>query len=807
MHIRLAILIVSSSALAYEILLMRLFSITQWHQFAYMIISLALLGFGASGSFVAIAQRFLAPRLPVVFALSSVLFSLTATSGFALAQLIPLNPLEILWDRMQWAYLFLSYLVLMAPFFFAATCISVSFTVLKEEIHRLYLFDLLGAGAGALWIILLLYVLPAESCLKVISALGFVAAALASMGTRSAISRSAGALLLICGGLQFLVWPDPWLVPRISEYKGLSMALQVPGSRVLSERHSPLGSLAVVESPAVPFRHAPGMSLNCTTEPPPQLAVFNDGDSLSPITRYSGRDEDLSFLDCLSSSLAYHLLRNPEVLVLGAGGGMDVLMALHYKANRIDAVELDPNMVRLVKEDYSEYAGNIYGHGGVLVDVAEARGFAARSTRLYDLIQISLMDSLAASAAGSHALGETYLYTVEALEEYLRHLGPEGILSVTRWLRVPPRDVLKLFATAVQALRDSGTVDPGSHLAVIRNWNTSTLLVKRSPFTTEEVSIIRSFCMDRSFDADYYPGVDPGEVNRFNVLDKPYIYEGATALLSREDADFMKRYKFFIAPSTDDRPYFFHFFKWRTLPEIVSKRGRGGLPLIEWTYPVLVLTLLQALLASVLLILLPLRFLKTTQTSEYGRARVAFYFGSLGFAFLFIEMAFLQKFTLFLAHPLYAVSVVLAGFLIFAGLGSSFSHKWKRSIIPGAFSNKLAPIGAAILGIAVFSLLHLWLLPHIFGHFITVSNVSKVLISLALIAPLAFFMGMPFPLGLSILAEESPLLIPWAWGINGCASVMSAVLGTLLAIHFGFIAVIGMALALYVLAAFTFRGR
>jgi hypothetical protein len=169
-------------------------------------------------------------------------------------------------------------------------------------------------------------------------------------------------------------------------------------------------------------------------------------------------------------------------------------------------------------------------------------------------------------------------------------------------------------------------------------------------------------------------------------------------------------------------------------------------------------------------------------------------------------MAFLQKFTLFLAHPLYAVSVVLAGFLIFAGLGSSFSQRWKRSVIPAAFSNKLAPIGAAILGIAIFSLFHLWLLPYIFGHFIAVSNISKVLISLVLIAPLAFFMGMPFPLGLSILTEASPLLIPWAWGINGCASVMSAVLGTLLAIHFGFNAVIGLALALYILAAFVFRG-
>jgi hypothetical protein len=184
---------------------------------------------------------------------------------------------------------------------------------------------------------------------------------------------------------------------------------------------------------------------------------------------------------------------------------------------------------------------------------------------------------------------------------------------------------------------------------------------------------------------------------------------------------------------------------------------------------------------------------------------VALYFASLGFAFLFIEMAVLRKFALFLGHPLYAASVVLAGFLVFAGLGSSFSHRWKRSIIFLHLSSRLTPITAAVLGIFIFAAMHILLLPCIFHHFIALSDILKVALSFLLIAPVAFFMGMPFPLGLSILTGLSPALVPWAWGINGCASVLSAVLGTLLAIHFGFNAVVVLALALYIIAAFAFR--
>jgi hypothetical protein len=293
------------------------------------------------------------------------------------------------------------------------------------------------------------------------------------------------------------------------------------------------------------------------------------------------------------------------------------------------------------------------------------------------------------------------------------------------------------------------------------------------------------------------------EANRHNILDRPHFFEGTTAILNKTAGrEFFSRYKFQLEPATDDRPYFFHFFKWSTLPELISLRASGGLPLLGQGYLVLIATFAQAVLASVLLILIPLWFgyRRTAKTSpsfnHHNRLWVVTYFFSLGIAFLFIEMAFIQKFILFLRHPLYAMGVVISGFLLFAGLGSNYSSRLKEST--ASRRNALILPVAAIVGIA---LLYLYLLPVLFQHLLWLPDPLKVIVSLCLIAPLAFCMGIPFPLGLSSLSFRAPELIPWAWGINGCASVISAVLATLLATHIGFRGIVVAAVCLYFLAA------
>jgi hypothetical protein len=331
---------------------------------------------------------------------------------------------------------------------------------------------------------------------------------------------------------------------------------------------------------------------------------------------------------------------------------------------------------------------------------------------------------------------------------------------------------------------------------VIRSWNTSTLLIKNGTLTAGEIDAIREFARSRSFDTAWFPGIQAHDANRFSLLDEAYLYDGATALLGDHADEFIERYKFYIAPATDDRPYYFHFFRWATLPEVIALRKVGGAALIEWGYLILIATLLQAAIAGLVLILLPLW--RVERDWPAGTVpRMGSYFLLLGFAFMFVEMAFIQKFILFLSHPLYSVAVVLSAFLVFAGLGSALSERLTQKLEASGRS----PVAIAASAIALLTLVYIFLLPFVFQQFVGYSDVFKVATSLALIAPLAIGMGMPFPLGLKHVAKTARDFIPWAWGINGFASVMSAVLATLLAIEFGFTFVILSALALYAIAA------
>jgi hypothetical protein len=789
-----ATLLVSAGAIGYELLLMRVLSIVQWHHFAYMIISLALLGYGASGTFIAVFQRHLESRFEAAFATSALLFSITMVVCFALGQRVPFNALEIVWDPQQFVYLSLIYLVFFVPFFFAACCIGLAFTCRRADISRIYFFDLLGAGLGAVVIIGTLFVFTPQNALLWLLTLPLIASVLMALPSAARVPLIAaqfGWLALIFSGV-----PQSQLGMRISEYKGLSQALEVIDSRVIDISSSPLGLLTVVESPTVPVRHAPGLSFNTRHIPPEQLAVFTDGDGLSAITRFDGKLDSLAYLADSTAALPYALLDKPDVLVLGAGGGNDVLLGLYHGASSIDAVELNRQMTELVEKTYAEFAGFIYDDPRVNAVTREARGFVAQSNGQYDLIHIGLLDSFGASGAGVHALNESYIYTVEAIREYLEHTAPGGILAITRWLKLPPRDSLKLIATAIDALRSMGVSEPGGQLAVIRSWNTSTLLIKNGTLTAGEIDAIREFARSRSFDTAWFPGIQAHDANRFSLLDEAYLYDGATALLGDHADEFIERYKFYIAPATDDRPYYFHFFRWATLPEVIALRKVGGAALIEWGYLILIATLLQAAIAGLVLILLPLW--RGERDWPAGTVpRMGSYFLLLGFAFMFVEMAFIQKFILFLSHPLYSVAVVLSAFLVFAGLGSALSERLTQKLEASGRS----PVAIAASAIALLTLVYIFLLPFVFQQFVGYSDVFKVATSLALIAPLAIGMGMPFPLGLKHVAKTARDFIPWAWGINGFASVMSAVLATLLAIEFGFTFVILSALALYAIAA------
>jgi hypothetical protein len=797
----LALSLVSGAALAYEILLTRLFSIIQWHHFAYMMISVALLGYGAAGTCVSLLRERLAPRTELAFAISAALFGASAAAAFLLAQRLPFNALEFLWDAQQPAWLALIYLLLFVPFFFAALCVCLMFTRFAARAGRLYSYDILGASAGCLGVVMALFAAAPLAVLGGVSVVATLAAGLAAVSGRPRYPRLALAALAI-GGAAAWALTTPHAALRMSPYKELSQTLQVMGTRVVAQTSSPLGLVTVVESPQVPFRHAPGLSLSAPGEPPEQLALFTDGEGMSAIQRFDGERATLEYLDYLTSAAVYHLVEAPRTLVLGAGTGSEVLQALYHDSASIDAVELNPQVVDLVERDLGRSSGRPYAQPGVALHLGEARGFVAGTQRRYDVIQIALIDAFGASSAGMYALAESYLYTVESLRAYLSRLRPGGYLSITRWVSLPPRDTLKLFGMAARALEQQGVREPGRRMALLRGWKTATLLVKAGDLTPEDIARLRRFCRERSFDLDWYPGMPADEANRYNQLDQPWFHEGAVALLGPQREAYIERYKFNIAPATDDRPYFFHFFRWRTLPELLRLKEQGGLPLLEWGYPLVVATLAQALVASVALILLPLWWLRRqARDARAGLAwwRVAGYFATIGVAFMFVEIAFIQKFTLFLAHPLYAVAVVLFAFLLSAGLGSRASE----TLLPRGQSRRNAllwPVGA----IVALSLMYAALLPQLLPLFAGWPDAGRIALAVALIFPLGFAMGMPFPTGIAAIASAPGPLVPWAWGVNACASVVSAVLATLLAIHIGFTAVTLIAVALYATAALWF---
>jgi hypothetical protein len=332
---------------------------------------------------------------------------------------------------------------------------------------------------------------------------------------------------------------------------------------------------------------------------------------------------------------------------------------------------------------------------------------------------------------------------------------------------------------------------------LIRSWQTGTLLVKNGPFGDAELAAVSRFCERRFFDLAYTPTLSLAASNRYNRLAEPIFFEATQAMAAGDGEAFIDDYKFNLRPATDDRPYFHHFFKWSSFIEALGLRGQGGLPLIEWGYVILLATLVLTALAGGLLILAPLllrKSLRRGDTAGPNPWRVLPYFFAIGLAFLFMEIAFIQRFLRFVHHPIYAIAVTLTAFLVFAGLGSQSSRVLRARF--GA--SRLATL--AISGIGLLSLLYLFALEGLFDLLGALPLAGKIPLSLLLIAPLAFLMGLPFPLALGEIKSTAAALVPWAWGINGYASVISASLATLIAIHFGFTAVILSAVAIYLLA-------
>jgi len=587
--------------------------------------------------------------------------------------------------------------------------------------------------------------------------------------------------------------------PRVSAYKGLSYVLQLPDSSVVAKAHSPMSEITAVSSSLI--RETPGQlsgySMSSLGPLPEQAGLFFDAGSLSVINRFDGDLTPFKFLDYVTAALPYHLIDQPHALVVGAGGGTDVLMALAHGAPMVTAVEIDPSVFPLIERHFDAFSGGLYRRPDVNAVHAEARHFLHTTATEYDLIHLSLIDSFTTAASGVSALNESYLYTREALQLYLQRLSPRGILSVTRWIKTPARDTIKLFATAVEALEAEGVSDPGAHLLWIRSWNTATVLVSRNPWTARQRAAAMRFCEERGFDLCYAPGLPPSRANRFTVLPRPVYYEAAQSLLSGERQRYYRRFLFHIRPATDNCPYFFRFFKWTALKQLLGGMGTEWIPFVEWGYLALLATLLQGSVAAVICILAPLLAFRRQGLSGLPVLRGMAYFGATGLAYMFVEIAFIQKIMLFLAYPIYAVAVVLLSFLLCSGLGAAWANR-RVAADPRLHRRCIAGLLVSLAGITVIlqvatPLLMSW------------PETVRICAALLLPAPLAFFMGVPFPSGLEVVGSRHAPFIPWAWGVNGILSVVAAPVAMLIAMHAGLLVLIGVAALLYLLVAILFK--
>lgn len=741
-----AIFLLSAATLAYEVLLTRLFSLIQWHHFAHMIISLALLGFGLSGALLTVFGARLVRRLHASLAWAAAGFGISATLAFLVAQAVAFNPLELAWDARQSLRLLATYGVLALPFLCAGGGIGLALMALAEHRHRLYAADLLGAGSGAVAVVgLLLWVSP-ERALLLVGGLGLLSAALFARALRHRLALAALALLL--AGL-----PPPTVAP--SSYKPLQQALAAHGARVLAQVDGPQGRATALVNEQVPFRDAPGLSPTSPHLPPPQIALFLDGEPAGGVPL-----GDRRYLGELPSAAPYALLRGKvedrRVLVFGLGTA--AWQALELGASRPRVVEANASLLRLFERlprqpEWPE------------VTLADARAFLAGDRERHDLIAVDVP----VIPGGLAALRENHLLTIEGLRALLARLTPEGWLAISTSASLPPREALKLVAIVRAVLGDAAA----GRIALVRGYRSVTLLVKASPLDARDTAALVDFRAPRGFDIDYPPGLGDGANPRADLAD------GVAALLGAEAEDFRARYRFDLTPASDDRPYFFHFFRAEAAAELFSMRAAGGMALLDWGYFTAWATLAQAILLAALL-LLPSR-------KRGGGAPVFAYFAALGLGFMLLEIAFMQQLVLLLGHPVYAVALVLAAFLVGAGLGARVSPR---------FAGRMGWVVLAIIALAIAELL---LLPHLAAALAHWPLVARMAAAALLIAPLAFFLGMPFPLGLAALGDNHPAAA-WAWGVNGAASVIAAIAAQLMAAHFGFGIVVLAGASLYLLA-------
>lgn len=817
-----AVGLVSCGVIAFEIGLIRVLQYASWYHFAFLVITIALLGFGMSGAILSLWRRFLIRHRHTALPVLALLTAVSIPLMLQVAQFLPVTGRflpglvvgQLAWWAGYWA-------LLTVPFALGATAIGLALMSAGQRLTAVYASNLIGSASGAVGVTIVMYFVD-PAWLGYVT--GAVVLAAAYRGGRRVLSAGLvstsvltvlamlAMLTMLTGALLALLYPPSIRVDG-DKYLAYVDRLEADGQAELLARA--VGPSGVVEAFGSDAFH--DMAFMTDDGVPPSMAsIVVDGHRAGSLLRID-RPEQAEALDGTLMALPYGLVSSsPRVLLLDEVGGGNIWLARRHGAAAVDVVQSNRVLSDLLAGPLKDDGGMVFDLPGVALHPVESRAFLEGTQDTFDLIQLAGMESWSAAAGGLEGLNQDHLMTVEGVAAALRRLSPDGILHVSRGIQLPPRDNAKIAATVIAALEKSGIAlsarsglasgaagpaRPGAHIAMVRDFLGVCTMVRPRPWREREIRRLRELAADRNLTLVYYEGITAAELNRPDELPGPsgedgdYLYHVMRSLLSGDpDATdrFFDEWPFEIRPATDDRPFFGNFGKPGALPDFRRAYGAGWLLRSELAFLFVLSTAVIVTCAGLVLTLLPFAFRADIRRAS-GRSIAALYFLAIGLAYLVLEIAFLSGIQRLLGDPVIGGAATVGAFLLCSGLGSLAADR--IAALPGVSLARLAMV-PAVLAIPIFT--GLILLALYGGAWPLGIRLAAVLI---LIAPLAFAMGLPFPLGLRWFGTRSAALVPWAWGVNGCASVLASPLAMIIAMQWGFVYTVTAAAACYVVAS------
>ncbi len=776
----------------YEILLTRIFSVTMLYHFAFVALSLAMFGMTAGALAVYLLPRvFTPPALRQRLALAAVAFPVSIVLCFLTQLSIPFRVHPSIVAIYAIAF---TYAVVAIPFVISGIAVCLALTGFPGRVSRLYAADLAGAALGCVLLLVVLGYSDGPTAVLWVAVLASVGGCLFAWDASSRALRRAAVvttvvMTLAAVGHTVLVWKE-FPVFRILYIKGSFEA------RPLYEKWNSFSRVRVNGDARADV--APqGWGLSATlpaSERVRQLQMDIDVAAGTVMTGFDGRPAALEHLKYDVTNMGYYLRPNGRALVIGAGGGRDVLSALAFGAQSVTAVEINNDIIRTVNGRFGDFTGHLDRDPRVRFVNDEARSYVARAQERFDSIQISLIDTWAATAAGAFVLSENSIYTVEAWTTFLNHLTDDGVLSVSRWyFRDRPGEMYRTTTLAVEALRRIGVAEPRQHIAIVRNMHLAnrraeipdgvgTLLVSRRPLTDGELNRLEAEAARLGFDVPFSPRVSSDDT-----------FDHLTAVSGLQA--FLDAYPINIAAPTDDSPFFFNMLRLRDVlrPELLDVGKQSHNMKAVATLAVLLVTVIGL---TSLCILLPL-WLTRERVNLTGAGPLFLFFIAIGLGFMLVETSQMQRLIIALGHPTYGLSVVLFALLLSSGLGSFLTAGVSSETLPQAGTRYLV---ATVVVLGAFGLVT----PAIVRWSEPMTTTVRILAAVVVLFPAGVFMGMAFPFGMKLASGRARELTPWLWGLNGAASVLASVLSVCIALTWSISAAFWAGWACYLVALLTF---